>query len=219
MKANQKKHQRGNVLFYRLPRSWKSSLILIKANLYNVWWRGLEAPIKSVKWHLFRVVPNQTFSRSELFFLLVHTEGCMNLPPLFPLSANSGCCDALIPAHFLIGRLMTACPVNDVPGPTSLRARWHELQSALSDFWRRWVTEYHNCRQQQPKWRIALQNLVVSDVVVIRQPTAPAAWWLRRVVEVYPGSDGLVSVARVQLSNGRVFDRSVCSLVPLVNSP
>ncbi len=35
---------------------------------------------------------------------------------------------------------VTAFPVNDVPGPASLRAMWRELQSALSDFWWRWAT-------------------------------------------------------------------------------
>ncbi len=142
----------------------------------------------------------------------------MNSRPLVPLSADPACCDALTPAYFLIGRPLSAFPIEDVPGPVSLRARWRELQSALSAFWRRWAAEYLNCLQQRPKRRVALRNLGVGDVVVIREPTPPAAWRLGRVVEVRPGSDGLVRVAHIRVANGTVFERSVRSLVPLLDS-
>ncbi len=173
--------------------------------------------MKSVKRHLFRAVPSRVFSRSELSSLLIQIEGCMNSRPLVPLSADSGCYEALTPAHFLIGRSLVARPIDKVPGTTSLRACWRELQAALSAFWKRWSAEYLNSMQQRTLWRTALKNLKVDDVVVIQESTPPSAWRLGRVVGIRPGADGLVRVAQVRMANGAIFERSVRSLVPLLD--
>ncbi len=176
-----------------------------------------EAAVKSVKRHLFRAVPSRVFSRSELSSLLIQIEGCMNSRPLVPLSADSGCYEALTPAHFLIGRPLVARPVDEVPGTTSLRACWRELQAALSAFWKRWSTEYLHSMQQRPRWRTAVRNLKIDDIVVIQEATPPSAWRLGRIVGVRPGADGLVRVAQVRVANGAMFERSVRSLVPLLD--
>ncbi len=121
-------------------------------------------------------------------------EGCMNSRPLVPLSADSGCYEAVTKAHFLIERPLVVRPIDEVPGTTPLRARWRELQAVLSAFWKRWSTEYLNSMQQRSQWRTALKNLKVDDIVVIQESTPPSAWRLGRVIGVCPGADGLVRV-------------------------
>ncbi len=71
--------------------------------------------------------------------------------------------------------------------------------------------------QQRPKWCVVLKNLRVGDVVVIQEPILPSSWRLGRIVEVRPGADGLVRVARVQVANEAVFERSIRSLVPMLD--
>ncbi len=77
--------------------------------------------------------------------------------------------EALTPAHFLIGRPLSAFPIEEVPGSSSLKVRWRELQEALSAFWKIWSREYLHQMQQRPHWRVALKNLKVDDVVVIQR--------------------------------------------------
>ncbi len=122
-----------------------------------------------------------------------------------------------MPAHFLVGRPLTALPTDEVPGSTSLRARWRELQAALSSFWKLWSSQYLNQMQQRSRWRAVLKNLKVDNLVVIQEPTPLSSWRLGRVVEVRPGADGLVRVARIQVASEAVYERSVRSLVPLLD--
>ncbi len=129
----------------------------------------------------------------------------MNSRPLVPLSADSGCYEALTPAHFLIGQLLVTHPIDEVPGTTSLHAHWRELQAALSAFWKRWSTEYLNSMQQRAGWRTALKNLKIDDIVVIQESTPLSTWQLGRVVGVRPGASGLVKVVQVCVANGAIF--------------
>ncbi len=82
-----------------------------------------EAAVKSTKRHLFRSVPNRVFSRAELTSLLIQVEGCLNSRPLMSLPSGPDGVEALTPAHFLIGCPVTALPIEDVPGTTSLRSQ------------------------------------------------------------------------------------------------
>ncbi len=177
-----------------------------------------EATVKSVKRHLFRAVPSYVFFHSEFTSLLIQIEGCLNSRSLVSLSSGADYTDVLTPAHFLIGQPLIALPVNEVSKAGSLRNHWRELQAALSAFWKVWSAEYLHSLQQRPRWREAMQNIHIGDVVVLKEPTPPSTWRIARVVEVLPGGDGLVRVVRVQVASGQIFERSVHSLVPILES-
>ncbi len=134
----------------------------------------------------------------------------------------TSCCaddvEVLTPAHFLIECPITALPIEDVPGTAPLCSRWRELQSALSAFWKVWSRKYLHSLQQRPKWKVALRNVKVDDVVVVQESTPPSTWRLGRVVEVRPGADGLVRAVRVRVAGGSVLERSVWSLVPILEA-
>ncbi|GBM69341.1 hypothetical protein AVEN_155764-1 [Araneus ventricosus] len=72
-------------------------------------WGGLwEANIKAFKYHFKRVAGNSKFSYEELLTLTTQIEAILNSRPLTPLSADVDDLDVLTPAHFLIGRPITA---------------------------------------------------------------------------------------------------------------
>lgn len=62
-----------------------------------------EATIKSVKFHLRRVLGNAFLHYEEMYTLLVQIEACLNSRPLAPLSNHPDDFMPLTPAHFLIG--------------------------------------------------------------------------------------------------------------------
>ncbi|GFU00080.1 integrase catalytic domain-containing protein [Trichonephila clavipes] len=67
-----------------------------------------EASVKSIKYHLKRIVSDSNLTYEEFLTVCIQIEGILNSRQLCPLSSNSDDLDVLTPAHFLIGRSMTS---------------------------------------------------------------------------------------------------------------
>ncbi|GFW64933.1 integrase catalytic domain-containing protein [Trichonephila clavipes] len=67
-----------------------------------------EANIKSLIYHFKRVAGYSKFSYEELLTLINQIEAILNYQPLTPLSSDVDDLEVLTPAHFLIGRPITA---------------------------------------------------------------------------------------------------------------
>ena len=95
------------------------------------------------------------------------------------------------------------------------RKRWHRVQQLLGQFWKRWRREFLPSLNVRKKWFHPRHNLKEGDVVLIAESNAARGEWpLGRVMEVYPGEDGLVRVVRVKSKN-REYLRPVHRLCPL----
>jgi len=68
-------------------------------------------------------------------------------------------------------------------------------------------------------WTKSGNNIEVGNMVIVKTiDSPPLSWPMGRVVEVYPGTDHIVRVAKVVTSQG-VFTRPVVKLVPLPTDP
>ena len=57
------------------------------------------------------------------------------------------------------------------------------------------------------KWTILKLDLKIGDIVLAISPDCPRAHWpLGRVLEVFPGQDGHVPVAKIQIGQNTVLD-------------
>ncbi|XP_047500211.1 uncharacterized protein LOC125046476 [Penaeus chinensis] len=94
-------------------------------------------------------------------------------------------------------------PIDDVSQGEILRRRWIHAQALADRFWKRWRTEYlHSLRMRQRKIEPS-RNLCNGDVVLITDPHLPRnRWRLGRVIQVFPGPDGLVRKVRLHTSSG-----------------
>lgn len=102
-----------------------------------------EAGVKSVKFHLRRVVGEAILIYEELQTLLVQIEATLNSRPLCALSEDPSDLTALTPGHFLIGTAITSIPEPSFCGvPEGRLSRWQLLQRMTESFWTRWSTEY-----------------------------------------------------------------------------
>lgn len=175
-----------------------------------------EAGVKSVKFHLRRVVGKAIFTYEEYATLLYQVEACLNSRPLCQLSNSVETLDALTPGHFLIGR-----PLNALPEPNLLNEkttpvrRWKHMQYMAQQFWDKWSKDYLNTLQQRYKWCQIKPNIKEGDLVILKEDNmSPTLWPLARVIHIFPGKDNLARVAKVRTAT-KVLTRPIVKICPL----
>ncbi|GFS90485.1 integrase catalytic domain-containing protein [Trichonephila clavipes] len=184
-------------------------------------WGGLwEANIKSLKYHFKRVAGNSKFSYEELLTLITQIEAILNSRPLTPLSSDVDDLEVLTPAHFLIGRLITAIVEPSLLQCESNRLNvWQRITKSVQTIWKRWSLSYLNSLQQRKKWIVNKENLKLGDMVLIREENLPPCkWLLGRVVKIYMGKDKKVRVVDIKTGKG-IYKRSInrLSILPIEN--
>ncbi|XP_047535030.1 uncharacterized protein LOC125075608 [Vanessa atalanta] len=175
-----------------------------------------EAGVKSVKYHLLRVLGNARLTFEELYTVLVQIESILNSRPLSPISSDPNDLTPLTPGHFLVGRPLTALPTSSLinVNPNRLQ-RWELVEQLRQNFWIRWQKEYVSELQQRTKWKTSKGDLKEGTMVVIKDDALPPLKWsLGRVRRVFPGPDGVNRVADIETTKGltrRAFNK-ICPL-------
>jgi len=175
-----------------------------------------EAGIKSVKFHLKRVMGTQVLTYEELETLCVRIEGILNSRPLTPVSMDPQDFTALTPGHFLIGQPLLAVPEeNFTEVPMNRLTRWQLLRQLHQSFWKRWAQEYLNTLQGRQKWTAIQDNLKVDDLVIVEAPSQPpSVWRMGRITAVHPGPDETIRVVTIKTQEGEI-KRPVVKVVKL----
>ncbi|CAK1600414.1 unnamed protein product [Parnassius mnemosyne] len=178
-----------------------------------------EAGVKSIKYHLRRILGNCNLTYEELNTVLVQIEGVLNSRPLTPLSTDPDDLLPLTPGHFLIGRLITSFPSQNYGEvPSSRLSRYQRIQQLRQHFWRRWSKEYLSELQQRSKWRSNADTLGTGDLVVLKEDNLPPLKWrLGRITAFHPGADGINRVADIRTATG-IVRRPFCKICPLPNN-
>lgn len=180
---------------------------------FGIW----EAGVKSAKYHIRRVTGNSNLTFEEISTLFAQVEAILNSRPLCPLSSCPNDLLSLSPGHFLIGRPLTALPslALESKKDTNQRKRYERLETIRHHFWLRWQKEYLAELQQRTKWRKGNAQLNIGDMVLLAEDnTPPLNWRLGRVLQLFPGPDGVARVAEIKTTRGsvrRLFTR-VCPL-------
>ncbi|GFX98336.1 integrase catalytic domain-containing protein [Trichonephila clavipes] len=170
-----------------------------------------ESGIRSVKFHLKRVLGETILTFEELTTLLTQIEGLLNSRPLsYVNDSDIECISTLTPSHFLTGDVLLSVP-EELPSSSNHRDRWELLQNIKRGFWKKWSSEFISSLQPRKKWQDAQPNLKEDDIVLIKEEGPPGTWPKARVLQVHPGNDGLVRVATVKTQDS-VFKRPVHKL-------
>nr|XP_054773349.1 uncharacterized protein LOC129281437 [Lytechinus pictus] len=162
-----------------------------------------ERLIRTTKKVLGSLMTQQVLSDEGLATLLCIVESIVNGRPLTVISDDVRDPEPLTPSHLLLLRHSHDYPVdnfekNDVYG----RRRWRRVQYLANVFWRRWVREYLPTLQLRQKWTKEVRNLKDGDIVLIVDDLPRNQWLIGRVIETYPGRDGLVRSLKVKHSSG-----------------
>ena len=171
-----------------------------------------EAAVKSTKYHIRRVLGDNTLTYEEMATLLTQIEACLNSRPLTTLTEDPSDVQPLTPAHFLI-----QAPSYIVPEPSYIQQnipashRWQIVQQMMQGFWHRWSPqEYLQSLQKLQKWQTPTRSFKVNDLVILRgENTPPAQWPLARILAVQPNSKGLVRTVTLRTANSTFYRPAV----------
>lgn len=133
-----------------------------------------EAGVRSMKYHLRRIVGTTVLTYEELYTVLCQIVCVLNSRPISALTGGFSDLTVLTPGHFLMG----SAPIS-IPEPTLLNVnenrlnRWQLMERMKQDFWRIWSYEYLTTLQQRQKWQKATRNIAIGQLVIIRQGSQP----------------------------------------------
>lgn len=165
-----------------------------------------ESAVKSMKHHLKRVIGERPLVYEEFSTLLARIEAVLNSRPLCPLSSSpSDGFDYLTPGHFLVGAplILSRPEEDDSDQPINFNSRWQLITRCVQDFWKRWSREYIHTLMQRPKWNKRTPNLSTGTLVLVEEKNLPpTSWIVGRVVNVFPGDDGIVRVVKIKTASG-----------------
>ncbi|KXJ73401.1 hypothetical protein RP20_CCG015942 [Aedes albopictus] len=169
-----------------------------------------------MKKHLRIVLGKQTVTYEDMTTILAQIEACLNSRPLCALSSSIDSCEALTPGHYVIGQPLNLVPeprVTDIP--ENRLDKYQRLRRVVEDLWDRFKTEYVTSLQTRNKWQASEENLKVADLVLVKNDSAPPAYWeLARVTALHPDRSGVVR--NVTLQRGQTtYQRPVHKLVVL----
>ena len=170
-----------------------------------------EGAVKSMKKHLHRITGSTLLTFEEMSTILCQIEACLNSRPLLPdTSHNQDGLQTLTSGHFLVyGQPSSLQSDPRMSDDLHLLRKWNLCKAIVSQFWKRWTTEYLHTLQSRTKWQHPNPNLQVDDVVIVKPDSHFHCHWpTARIISTHPGADGLVRVVTLKTSSG-VYKRPV----------
>jgi len=175
-----------------------------------------EAGVKSVKYHLRRVMGSQLLTYEEINTFLVQIEAVLNSRPLCSLTEDPEDFTTLTPAHFLIGDTLATIPEPSlIEKRDSHLSRWQLISKTFESFWNHWQRDYLQRHLSIYKWNRTSDPIKTGTLVlVVDERYPPSKWPLDRIVETHPGKDGQVRVVTVRTQTS-TFKRPIVKICPL----
>ena len=175
-----------------------------------------EAMIKSAKRALRIVLGDAKITDDELVTMMSKVEGFLNSRPLTPCIDDPKGSPPFTPNDFLLGSWRgVGSEELTAEGRNSQFTRWRQVQVLWTHFWERWKKELVPMWAGRAKWRSPTTCCKVGDVVwSIEKDVRPGSWHIGRILEVFPGADGLVRVVKIE-SRGTQYIRPVVRVFPL----
>jgi hypothetical protein len=154
-----------------------------------------ESLIKVTKRALRVTVGEQILSWNEMATVFAEVKSIVNSRPLTYMSDDPNDLRPLTPNHLLLGRASPDIPHGPYEDTNNSRKRFQYTQTIANHFWRRFIQEYipKLIAVERSKWQKKKRQIERGDIVLIVENNVPRGKWnLGRVVEVFPGKDGIV---------------------------
>lgn len=182
---------------------------------------GWESSVKLMKHHLKRVLGTVRLCFEDFNTLIIEIEAIVNSRPLWAIPTQPDEFEALTPGHFLIGKALNTVPEPELAHiPLNRLSHYQYLQRLRSEFWRLWSKEYLHTLQSRKKWKTEQPNVRPGQIVLVSEDNEPLTCWsLGKIIETFPGVDGLTRAVDV-LCRSKVLRRPIhkLSLLPITDN-
>ena len=166
-----------------------------------------ESLIKVTKRALRMSTGEQILSWNEMATIFAEVKSIVNSHPLTYLSDDPNDLRPLTPNHLLLGRASADVPHGPYEDTKNTHKRFQYVQTLVNNFWKRFITEYipKLIATGRSKWQKKESQIKKDDIVLIVENNVPRGKWnLGRVLEVFPGKDGIVRNVRLKTENGEL---------------
>ena len=166
-----------------------------------------ESLIKVTKRALRMSTGEQILSWNEMATIFAEVKSIVNSRPLTYLSDDPNDLRPLTPNHLLLGRASADVPHGPYEDTNNTHKRFQYVQTLVNNFWKRFITEYipKLIATGRSKWQKKESQIKKDDIVLIVENNVPRGKWnLGRVLEVFPGKDGIVRNVRLKTENGEL---------------
>lgn len=103
----------------------------------------------------------------------------------------------------LLSRATNRVPQGPFRHTDNLRHRVEFCRKVVHSFWKRWSRDVLPYLVPRKKWNAESRNVRVGDFVIVAETNAVRGKWLMgKVVQVFPGKDGLERNVQVKVATG-----------------
>ncbi|UYV80611.1 hypothetical protein LAZ67_19000984 [Cordylochernes scorpioides] len=182
---------------------------------FAAWWGGWwERLIRSMKNLLKGTLGKATLRKEQLVKMVEEVQSIMNGRPLTYISEEMEDPQPLTPAMFLRHKGNIKFPEGDLTEKDRLQFSYAWRKSLERELKNRFRSEYLSHPIKKNKGKNS-HNLRIGDIVVIGSDLRKRTEWpLGRIIELYPGKDDIVRVAKLKTGGGIVI-RPVQRLCPM----
>jgi hypothetical protein len=152
-----------------------------------------EAMVKTIKTALKKAIGDAVLAPFELYTCLLEITNLVNQRPIGRIPTDPDDGSYLCPNDILLGRATSTIPQGPFRQTENPRHRFEFCQRIVEAFWKKWSRDVLPQLVPRKKWNAESRNVKVNDCVVLADPNAlRGKWETGRIVQVFPGQDGLV---------------------------
>ena len=177
-----------------------------------------EALVKSTKSALKKAIGEVVLTPFELCTCLLEVANLLNERPIgrIPNDPDDGA--YLCPNYIIHGTATNKVPQGPFRHTENPRHRFEFCQKIVDAFWKRWYRDVLPQLMPRKKWNIQSRNVKVDDFVIVSdQNPVRGKWNAGRILQVFPGTDGLVRDVEVKTASG-TYTRpitKICVIYPV----
>lgn len=181
-----------------------NSLTWVFGSADSPWHQGaVESLVKAAKRAILYAVSKQRLSVPEFLTVCTEAANLLNERPIGTLPSSDSDLNVLTPNSLGRSTATNPCKWQSFTYSKPPTTRYHLVQSAVEDFWEKWVQLYALTLIVRRKWHVSTRNLRPGDVVIVD-------YRLGLVQEVFPDEDGKVRRVLVKYKNLYVGKNRSC---------
>ena len=181
-----------------------------------------EAMVKTMKKALKKATGDTVLTPFELYTCLLKVANLVNQRPIGRIPNDPDNSAYLCPNDILLGRASTTVPQGPFCHTENPRHRFEFCQKIVDSFWKRWARDVLPRLVPRKKWHVQRRNVAVDDFVVVADANpVHRKWSASRVLQVFPGEDGIVRNVQLKTCSGTYMRpiNKICLIYPAKGSP